>query len=61
MNRTPFVRASTLCEEDQCSHILGVNHSAVSRIAKRFRYTRSYYRKRVRSRKKVTSASDEHF
>lgn len=59
------VRASTLLEVGETMRYvadqLGVHHSTISRMAKRFRETGSHSRKYGQGRKKVTSARDERF
>lgn len=59
------VRASTLLDEGRSmryvANLLGVNHSTVGRIIRRFRETGSHARKRGQGRKRVTSPRDERF
>lgn len=59
------VRALTLLDEGysqrHIANLLGVNHSTISRVLKRFNETGSYRRRPGQGRKRCTSARDDRF
>lgn len=71
MNRTRHlsndecVRASTLLEEGRSmryvANLLGVNHSTISRMARRLRETGTHHRRRGQGRRRATNQIDERF